>query len=74
MSGPSILEQIRIEALRLSDPKLSNPDMELWIARAYELERYITGAGQPSFEVPQQPSMSVVPPARTIPRKGPAPK
>ena len=63
---------IRLEALRLADPQLTNPDMDLWIERAKELESYITGQGQSSQETPAMPSMEAHPPARTNPRKGPA--
>lgn len=65
---------IRLESLRLADPKLSSPDVSMWLARAAELESYIAGAGQPSKEVPSKPSMSAEPSDRAIPRKGPAHK
>ena len=58
-------DQIRIEALRLSDPKLSNPDVDLWIDRAKKLEAYISsGEGQSSQDAPQKPAVSDLPKAR----------
>lgn len=50
-------QTIRLEALRLADPQVANPDMALWIERATKLESYIAGAGQPSQEAQPKPAM-----------------
>lgn len=57
--------QIRIESLRLADPKLSNPDIDLWIVRAKILEVYISSSqGQSSQDAPQKLAVSDLPKAR----------
>lgn len=68
-------QAIRLEALRLADPQIANPDMALWIERATKLESYITGVGQSSAEAQQKPAMLPIPEARTNSRvKSPASK
>lgn len=35
------VHEIRIECLRLTDPKVSNSDVDLWIERSRKLEAYV---------------------------------
>ena len=40
------VDSIRIECLKLTDPKVHNADVALWISKARLLEEYVVGLGQ----------------------------
>lgn len=63
--------EIRVELLKLAKPNVENPSLELWIKRATELERYVTGAGQPS-EAPPKATLTLPLEARNN-RQSPGP-
>lgn len=43
--------EIRLELLKITRPNVDNPDLQIWLKRARELEAYVYGAGKPSEEV-----------------------
>ena len=65
--------EIRTKLLELAKPTVSNPDIAVWIARAKELEAYVSGGGQ--AQAPPKAETLTLPLARnTQPLSGPARK
>lgn len=65
--------EVRLELLRLTKPNVDNPNIELWLKRAKELEAYVIGAGSPSKEAPREAGTLSLPEVRnTRPVAGPA--
>ena len=54
-------KELRLELLKLTKPNADNPDTEIWIRRATELEGWLIGAGQPSNEAQQKAAPLTLP-------------
>lgn len=62
--------EIKTRLLELAKPTVSNPDIAQWIARAKELEAYVSGGGQ--AQAPPKADTLSLPQART-PQQSPGP-
>jgi hypothetical protein len=64
----------RVKLLELTKPDAANPDIKRWLARAEELEAWISRGGQSETD-PHKPASKAIPQDRNTPQsQGPAPR